>query len=63
MEHVDTGVDSVADEFDWLFNESVDNGGSWLGDDHTVVGWLCDFCDLGSFSICARERKGEGNAP
>ena len=60
VEHVDTGVDSVADEFDWLFNESVDNGGSWLGDDHTVVGWFGDLRDLNESVMNANEEEREG---
>lgn len=36
VEHVDTGIDPVADEFDGLFDESVDHGRVGLGDNHTV---------------------------
>lgn len=46
MEHVDTGVDPVADKLDWLLDKSINDGRSWLGDHDTVIGWLCDLCDL-----------------
>lgn len=55
MEHVDTGVDPVSDEFDWLFDESVNDGRSWLGDDHTIVGWLGDLCHLRQHQYWGRE--------
>lgn len=53
VEHVDTGVDPVSDEFDWLLDESVDNCGIGLGDDDTVSGRFGDLCDLWvCVSIC-----------
>jgi hypothetical protein len=57
VEHVDTGVDSVSDELDWLFDKSVNNCRSWLGDDDTVVGWLGDLCDLDRSVLRQKERK------
>lgn len=43
VEHVDTGVDSVANEFDGLLYETIDDGGSRLGHDNTVCRRLRDF--------------------
>ena len=41
VQDVDTGVDSVANEFDRFFNKTIDAGGmAFLVNDHTVFGWL-----------------------
>ncbi len=46
VENVDTGIDAVADELDWLFYEAVDAGCmAGLVDDDTILGWLLDLGD------------------
>jgi hypothetical protein len=47
VEHVDTGIDPVADELDGLLDESVNHGASGLGDNDTVCRGLGNFRDLG----------------
>ena len=37
VEHVDTGVDAVADKLDGLLDETVDHGGCGLGNNDTIV--------------------------
>ena len=45
-EDVDTGVDTVADKFDWLFDEAVDHRLAGHLHHDTVFGRLVDFGDL-----------------
>ncbi len=46
IKHVDTGVDSVADELHRLLDESIDHCRIWFGDNDTICGRLSDLCDL-----------------
>lgn len=49
VEHVDTGIDAVADELDGLLDEAVDAGGVVrLVDDDTVLGGLLNLGDNNS---------------
>lgn len=57
MEHVDTGVDPVADKLDWLFDESVNDGRVGFRDHNTVVGWLGNLCDLERGSADSSQTK------
>lgn len=45
VEHVDTGVDSVSDEFDRLLDETVNDRRSGLCDHDTECGWLGNLGD------------------
>lgn len=51
IKHVDSRIDSVTNEFDWLFDEAVDDGRVRLGDDDTVGGRLGDFGHLVDVSL------------
>jgi hypothetical protein len=46
VEHVDTGIDTVTHELDWLLNESINDCTSGFGHNHTVCRWLGDLGDL-----------------
>ena len=37
VENIDTGIDTVANELLWLFNEAVDHGLAWVLHNNTVL--------------------------
>jgi hypothetical protein len=63
VEEVDTGIDSVSDEFDWLLDESINNCRVGLCDDDTVVGRLGDFGDLEVSKRTASSMEGKVGEP
>ncbi|KAJ1760644.1 hypothetical protein LPJ58_001619 [Coemansia sp. RSA 1591] len=44
VEHVDAGVDAVADKLHRLLNKAVNLRGALAHDNHSVLGWLLDLC-------------------
>ena len=46
VENVDTGVNAVSDELDWLLDEAVNSRlVVWLVDNDSVFGWLLNLSD------------------
>lgn len=57
VEHVDAGVDPVADKLDGLLDEAVDDRGAGLGDDDTVGRRLGDLGNLTEISLGSIHRE------
>lgn len=45
VEDVDSGIDTVGDEFNRLFDETFDGRGLAFHDDNAVLAWFFDFGD------------------
>jgi hypothetical protein len=61
VEHVDTGVDAVADELDGLLNEAVNDCRAGLGDDDTVCRGLGNLGNLKRVRLGANERGADSS--